>query len=92
MVKPYFTMVLVVLVGCASSQQYTASSPRVLVEPSRRVWLKPDSTMEDENAARNECGEELQSNEQMRRGSMDAWSAAFRSCMQGKGFRRYKDR
>lgn len=80
------------LAACASSQTYTANSPKVLVEPTHRAWLKPGSTMEDENSARKECGDELRSNEELRKSSMKAWSDAAHSCMQRKGFRYYKDR
>jgi hypothetical protein len=78
--------------GSSYTGPYTASSPSVLVQPTHRAWLKPGSTMEDENVARKECGDELRGNEQLRKGSRSAWSAAFEACMQRKGFRYYKDR
>lgn len=57
------------LASCASSQTYTANSPKVLVQPTQRAWLKPGSTMEDERAAKRECSEELRSNDELRRES-----------------------
>lgn len=87
-----YLLVVLLLGGCASHPPYTADSPRVLVEPKHRAWLKPDSTMEDENRARKKCGDELRSNEQLRKGPMTAWSDAYEDCMNRKGFRYFKKR
>ena len=87
---PYSFCIL--LAGCASSQEYTASSPSVLVQPTHRAWLKPGSTMEDENVARKECGDELRSNDELRKSSMKVWSDAYEACMNRKAFRYYRKR
>ena len=90
--KMWICALVLLLAGCASSQEYTASSPSVLVQPTHRAWLKPDSTMEDENAARKECGDELRSSDELRKSSMKVWSDAAHACMQRKGYRYYKKR
>src|SRR5690606_5893299 len=69
-----------------------AGSSAVLVKPTHRAWLKPDSTVEDQDRARKECGEGLRNNEQLRKQSMTAWSDSFEMCMNRKGFSFYKDR
>lgn len=87
-------LVVLLLGGCVSPPPYTEDSPRVLVEPKHRAWLKPDSTMEDENRARKECGEELRNNEELRKRGVlsDEWSNAARACMARKGFHKSKRR
>lgn len=56
------------LAGCLfSGDTYTASDIPMLVKPTHRAWVKPGSTMEDENIARKECGEELRANVELRK-------------------------
>lgn len=78
--------------GSSYTGPYTASSPAVLVKPTIKVWIKPGATEEEERQALGECEDELRSDEQLRKGSSDAWSVAAKACMQRKGFRHYKDR
>lgn len=69
MIKIFFFAALALLVGCVSSAEYTSSGGAVLVRPTHRAWLKVGSTMDDENIARKECGEELRNNLELRRES-----------------------
>jgi len=48
--------------------------------------------MEDENVARKECGDELRSNDELRKSSMKVWSDAYEACMNRKAFRYYRKR
>jgi len=93
MVKVGLAVLALLLVGCNTGHLYPAAgSSAVLVKPTHRAWLKPDSTVEDQDRARKECGEGLRNNEQLRKQSMTAWSDSFEMCMNRKGFRFYKDR
>lgn len=94
MVKMGLALFVLVLAGCRTGHLYPAAgNSAVLVEPTHRAWLKPGSTMEDEKRAREECGEQLRSNVELRKkGISDAWDAAARACMNRKGFRYYKKR
>ena len=87
-----FTILVVFVMGCKTGHLYPADSSTVLVQPTQRAWVKSGSSMEDENRARKECGEELRNNEEVRRkGALsDDWSAAARACMNRRGF--YKRR
>lgn len=89
-----FYMALTFFVGCASSSEYTANGGAVLVQPTHRAWLKPGTTMDDENIARKECGEEIRGNKELRKkGALsDDWSDAYEACMNKKGFQYYKNR
>lgn len=93
--KMGLTVLVLLLAGCRTGHLYPArGSSAVLVEPTHRAWLKPGSTVEDQDRARKECGEELRNNLEIRKkGALsDEWSAAAHACMNRKGFRYYKKR
>lgn len=78
--------------SCATGHLYPAAgSSAVLVTPSFRVWNKPGTTLEDEDRARRECGDELRDDEELRGQPLSVRSAAFHSCMLSKGFQYYKN-
>jgi len=92
--KKYFLLTCLFLLGCASSQEYSADSASVLVKPTLKAWIKPGATDEEESKALGECEDELKANENLReRGVLsNDWSSAAKQCMSRKGFRYYKDR
>lgn len=93
-VRVVLPVLVLVLVGCRTGHLYPAEgSSAVLVQPTHRAWLKPDSTVEDQDRARRECGDELRNNLELRKkGLSDEWSDAAHACMNRKGFRYYKKR
>jgi len=92
-VKMGIPVLALLVAGCRTGHLYPTGAPVALVQPTYRAWLKPGSTMEDENRARKECGEELRSNEALRKkGLSDERAAAARACMARKGFQRNKKR
>lgn len=88
--------VLVLLIaGCKTGHLYPAAgSSAVFVKPTHRAWLKPGSTVEDQDRARKECGDEVSSNVEIRKkGALsNEWSSAAYACMERKGFSYYKKR
>lgn len=92
-VRMSLSVLLLSVAGCKTGDLYPASNSPVLVEPSYRAWLKPESTVEDQDRARKECGEELRNDEKLRKkGLSDEWSDAYEVCMNRRGFRYYKRR
>ena len=79
MIRVGLTVLALLLVGCKTGHLYPAAdSSAVLVQPTYLAWIKPASTMEDENLARKECGEELRNNQALRKkGLSDEWSDAY---------------
>lgn len=93
MVKVGLAAVVLVLAGCETGHLYpVAGSSAVLVTPTHRAWLKPGSTVEDQDRAREDCGEERRNDEQLRKESLEVRSDAYEACMNRKGFRYYKKR
>jgi hypothetical protein len=92
MIKVTILLLPLSLAACASSQHYAAGSGAVLVQPTLVAWIKPGATEEERNQALRQCGQELDSNEQLRKGSRDARSDAYTACMARSGFVHHRDK
>lgn len=89
--KAGFPALVLLLAACMPPERRIAADATILDEPENRAWLKAGSTVEDEDRAREECGEELWRDETLRDQLHAVRFAEFVQCMKRKGFRLYRD-